>query len=221
MRHRGPLRAFAQSALVLLLGACASLTPQQAGRLKEAQDIANETTRLYAVPHVSVFLYEDLGPNTAGGYAGRQGWILPRRSALEDWTFMPVLAHELGHATLRHEQQVAMPRDQPPTMAAYRRALQQRELDANARAVEIMVRVLKKSEPEAVMTIASYLAGANTSRGGRAIGIPQNHMHPCDQLQDLTVRFPGEWSREVTCEKATGNLPLLPYYGTDRELGLD
>jgi hypothetical protein len=56
-------------------------------------------------------------------------------TTLDDTAFLPVLAHELGHATLGHE--------------SYWRARQQRELDANARAVEILVRVLKKTEPEA------------------------------------------------------------------------
>jgi Peptidase family M48 len=220
VRRLGPLWVLGRSVLVLSLGACAGLTQQQSDRLKEAQDFANETTKLYGVPHVSVFNYEDLSPNAAAGYAGRHGWILLRRSTLEDTAFVPVLAHELGHATLGHDRDVVLG-GQPPTMAAYRRALQQRELDANARAVEIMVRVMKKPEPEAVMMLASYLADANTARSGRAVGLPQNHMHPCDQLQDLALRFPGGWSREVTCEKAPGNLPLLPYSGTDRELGLE
>ena len=93
MRRSGPLALLGHVVIVLALGACASagLTPQQSDRSKEAQHIANETTKLYGVPHVSVFVYEDLGPNIAAGYAGRQGWILLRRSTLEDTRFAPVL----------------------------------------------------------------------------------------------------------------------------------
>ena len=222
MRRLGPLSVLGRSVLVLSLGACAGLTPQQSDRLKEAQDIANETTKLYGVPHVSVFSNERLSPSAAAGYAPHQGWILLRRSTLDDTTFVPVMAHELGHVTLGHDYDVVLRGGgQRPTMADYQKARQRRELDANARAVEIMVRVLKKTEPEAVTMLANYLASANTSRGGRAIGLPQGHLHPCDQLQDLAIRFPGDWSREVTCEKAPGNLPLLPYSGTDQELGLE
>lgn len=32
--------------------------------------------------------------------------------------------------------------------------------------------------------------------------------------------FPGEWTRDVKCEKALSDLPLFPYRGTDQELGL-
>ena len=210
------------SVVVLSLGACAGLTSQQSERLSEAQEIANETTKLYGVPHVSVFNYDRLSPNAAAGYAGHQGWILLSRSALDDTTFAPVLAHELGHATLGHDYDVVPNAGgQRLTMADYRKAREQRELDANARAVEIMVRVMKKTEPEAVLMLASYFVDANSSRGGLAVGLPAGHMHPCDQLRDLAIRFPGDWSREVTCEKASGTLPLLPYSGTDRELGLE
>ena len=210
MRCRGPLWVLGSAVLALSVGACAGLTQEQSDRLQEAQKIANETTKLYGVPHVSVFNYERF--SAGGGYAAREGWILLPRSALDDTTFAPVLAHELGHATLGHSYDVA---------ADYQKAPQQRELDANARAVDIMVRVMKKTEPEAVMLLASYLADANTSRGGRAIGLGRDHMHPCDELKDLAIRFPGDWSREVTCEKARDNLPMLPYKGTDRELGLE
>jgi len=220
VRHGRPLGRLGWILGVLSLGACAGLTQQQSDRMKEAQEIANETTKLYGVPHVSVFNYDRLSPNAAAGYAGHQSWILLSRSALDETTFAPVLAHELGHATLRHDYDVEL-RVARPTMADYWKARQQRELDANARAVEIMVRVMKKKEPEALLMLATYFADANTSRGGLPIGLPAAHMHPCDQLQDLTTRFPGDWSREVTCEKATGTRPLFPYSGTDRELGLE
>ena len=196
------------------------MTQQQSDRLKEAQDIANQATKLYGVPRVSVLSYE-LSPNLAGGYAPHQGWILLRRSTLDDRAFLPVLTHELGHVTLGHEYDVVVGSGgQQATMATYWRARQQRELDANARAVEIMVRVLNKTEPEAVTLIANYLVAANTARDGRATGLPPAHLHPCDQLMDLVIRFPGEWARDVTCVKASSDLPSFPYRGTDQDLGL-
>jgi hypothetical protein len=212
------------SVLALSVAGCAGLglTEQQSGRLKEAQDIADRTTKLYGMPGVTVFVNEGLSPNASAGYAPSHRWILLRRSTLEDSSFIPVLAHELGHVTLGHSQTVDRGVDGRPlkTMADYRRALQQRELDANARGVEIMVRVMKKTEPDAVMAVASFLVGANASREGRAVGLPQAHMHPCDQLMDLVIRFPGDWTREVKCEKAPSGPPALPYTGTDRDLGL-
>lgn len=210
--------------VIFALGACAGLTQQQSDRLQQAQEIANETTRLYHAPHVSVYNTHRLSPNVAGGYAGRQEWILLSRSVLDDdTTFVPVLAHELGHATLGHDRDAVIraARAQGLAEADVERALQQKELDANARAVEIMVRVMKKTESEAVMLLVNYLLDANISRDGRAAGLARDHMHPCDELQDLVIRFPGDWSREITCEKAKDNLPLLPYRGTDRELSLE
>ena len=106
MKRSGPLALLGRGVVVLALGACAGLTQQQSDRLKEAQDIATQTTKLYGVPHVSVFSYEMMSPDVAGGYAPHQGLILLRRSTLDDKFFLPVLAHELGHVTLGHEYDV-------------------------------------------------------------------------------------------------------------------
>ena len=190
MRRARPLGRLGRILVVLSLGACAGLTQQQSDRMKEAQEIANETTKLYGVPHVSVFNYDRLSPNAAAGYAGHQSWILLSRSALDETTFAPVLAHELGHATLRHDYDVEL-RVARPTMADYWKARQQRELDANARAVEIMVRVMKKTQPEALLMLATYFADANTSRGGpadRSAGRPHASVRSAARSHDSFPR---------------------------------
>jgi len=88
VKRSGPLALLGRGVVVLALGACAGLTQQQSDRLKEAQDIATQTTKLYGVPHVSVFSYEMMSPDVAGGYAPHQGWILLRRSTLDDKFFL-------------------------------------------------------------------------------------------------------------------------------------
>lgn len=207
--------------IVLSFSGCVSLPPQQAARLTEARDIANRTSKLYGVPRVRVFSEDRLSPSAAAGYAPGNNWILIRRRVLGSPGFIPVLAHELGHVTLRHDLPIVLEGgERQPDLAAYRRAAEQRELDANGRAVEIMIRVLGMTERDAVMALASYLAAANTARDGRAIALPHGHIHPCDQLQDLVRRFPGDWSRNVNCDRAPGGLPLLPDRGTDTDLKL-
>ena len=67
-----------------------------------------------------------------------------------------VVAHELAHYVLDHD--TPLPGDSSEEM---KRAYQERELDANAKAVEILARVDGMSEARALKTIYAYLLGVH------------------------------------------------------------
>ena len=122
-----------------------ALLPHQAaavglGRvLAEAQRIADVATAMHHVSPVTVTVVD--ADDVAGEWHPETRIIGIKRSAFErpSW-WPPILAHELGHATLNHGRYLGT----DPRVA------EQRELDANARAVEILVRVTRRTQSEAV-----------------------------------------------------------------------
>src|SRR5207249_10604468 len=111
----------------------------------------------------------------------------------------------LGHAVLGHDTPVVLGgQGQHIAACAYLRAEQQREIDANRKAVEIMARVIGLPERDAMRKMATFLVAANASRGGRAVALPHAHIHPCDQFDKLTAGFPHEWSADLSCKKQDG-----------------
>jgi hypothetical protein len=65
-----------------------------------------------------------------------------------------IVAHELGHYVLGHDAPL-----RGATLDEMERDYQQRELDANAKGVEILIRVAGFSEARALRTMYDYLAG--------------------------------------------------------------
>ena len=125
------------------VGCSATLTPlapQQASALTEAQRIADEVTKAYGVPRVRVYATSTLAPGVAGGYLYRQDWLFIDSRHLTADSFLVVLSHELGHATLGHRP---IDREQPAETAV-------KEAAANRRGVEIMIRFMGLTELQAL-----------------------------------------------------------------------
>jgi len=107
------------------------------------------------------------------------------------------MAHELGHYVLGHDSVIRRAASQ----AEYPRFQEWRELDANAKAVEILVRVQGLSEPEAVKMIADVLRRAADAELRGAPPTP-GHLPPGTELADLLARFPE--SEVAVQERAPG-----------------
>jgi hypothetical protein len=190
----------------VVLTACASVwrMPHEA-KLREAQEIANRATDLYGVPRVKVYTFWRL--RIGGVYQDRSDWIIFHPEVLDDVDFPSLLAHELGHTTLRHKMlgsDICDPGG-PPAEGLWKcwpvrtpegmRWLQQAELDANARAIEIMVRVMGMTQDAALRRFAALLvrfADAPPTRG---------HLGGCREVEDLLARFPtvAEFPPPQTC----------------------
>src|SRR5438046_4628599 len=94
------------------------------------------------------------------------------RGELLDQLNMPLLfAHELGHYVLEH-----------------RSSSPQVEMEANAQAVEILVRVRRVDELQALTAFHGYLLSVHRSQASR--GVLPGHASACQEIADLVRRYP-------------------------------
>ena len=177
-------------ALCLLLWGCVSLTPAQNRALRDAQAFADATTQAYGATPISVFA----GPQEPGvGATFQRGSITLNPSLLASPFLDVLMAHELGHAVLGHEGPVSL---------RATRVLTQRELDANAKAVEIIVRIKGKTEAEALRSVLEFLRSVHWTLAGPPYPrLPVGHPPLCVQIGDLLRRFPahGDWAASFDC----------------------
>lgn len=168
------LRLAAGSAL--LLAGCVTLTPAQQGGVDAIRTFVDATARAYNVPTVYIMVGDY--PNTSATY--RFGMITVGLRTLTSRNRDVILAHELAHYLLGHDRRTAT------TSIVERRMEQEKfELDANAKAVEILARVRGMNEDEAIARVHDFLAAAHR-RGIWASG----HKSACDEITDLLRRFP-------------------------------
>src|SRR5256885_6809916 len=124
--------------LALAAGGCATVPPTQVKQFDEAQLIVDRTVAHYGLQRVGLFV-GDVPPNASAAFSNRQRWIILSKDVLNHDSWLPILAHELGHAVLQHDLPIVLGGQGRPVRAdAYPRAEQEREIDANRKAVEIM-----------------------------------------------------------------------------------
>jgi hypothetical protein len=75
------------------------------------------------------------------------------------------------------------------THGSWQRAQEHRELEANAKAVEILMRVRGLTEARAAEAVVGYLRSAQRAvdRGGP---VAAGHRQPVEEIADLLARFP-------------------------------
>jgi Zn-dependent peptidase ImmA (M78 family) len=166
----------------LLLAGCVSLTPEQRAKVDEIQSFADRTTRVYNLPGVRISIQSATNLNIGAMY--RQGNIFVNVRMLDSPSLTKLIAHELGHYVLGHEPAASV-----SSQADWQRAQQQRELDANAKAVEILVRAKGMSQREAVQMVADSLQRAQRAVD-RGAPLTPGHLTPAEELADLRARFP-------------------------------
>lgn len=169
-------------AVSLLLAGCVSLTPQQQAKVDEIRSFADRTTRIYDLPGVRISIQSATNLNIGAVY--RQGNIFVNVQMLDSPGLTKLIAHELGHYVLGHEPAASV-----SSQADWQRAQQQRELDANAKAVEILVRAKGMSQREAVQVVADALLRAQRAVE-RGAPLTPGHLTPAEELADLRARFP-------------------------------
>src|SRR2546427_6412096 len=187
-RRRDPGRR--RTAIVIFaLAGCTALAPPRATdpKLQPWQDFADATAKAYGkwyAPRV-----EYARPNSA--YEGAR-WSLGTiyvRAELLDRPWMPLLfAHELGHYVLEH-----------------RGGGPRAEMEANAQAVEILVRVRHVEELQALTAFYRFLLGAHRLQDGRTV--LAGHAPACDELADLVSRYPKHAAVTRTWECVKGRRP--------------
>jgi len=166
----------------LLLAGCVSLTPQQRPKVDEIKGFADRTTALYRVPGVRISIQPATNLNIGAMY--RQGNIFVNVRMLDSASLTKVIAHELGHYVLGHEPAASV-----SSQADWQRAQEQRELDANAKAVEILMRADGMSQSDAVRIVSEALQRAQRAVD-RGAPLTPGHLTPAAELEDLKARFP-------------------------------
>ena len=175
---------------LLLSGGCASLIPAEHQPLRDAQAFADATTQAYGGTPIVVFA----GPqDPALGAFFKRGRITLNQDLLTSPFLDVLMAHELGHAVLGHEGPVSLKATQ---------FLSQRELDANAKAVEILVRIKGKTEAEALRSVLAFLRSVQWAFASQQDTVlPVGHPPLCVQIDDLLRRFPDHqhWAASFDC----------------------
>jgi len=180
---RSPRAALLALGVAGALAGCVSLTPKQRETLEDVRRFADATAAAYNVSRIRV----NVEPGTNLGIGGRyrQGNFYINVAMLDSRNLSSLVAHELAHYVLGHDMPVA-----GASMAQFQLAQELRELDANAKAVEILMRVKGMSEKDAVGTVIAHLRGAQrvVERGGP---LTPGHRTPAAEIADLLARYPG------------------------------
>lgn len=150
----------------------------------EVRQFLNQATTVMAAPPVRLVTLERVSRGRIAYYrAGRIYFFAPLyRSPFR----LEIAAHELGH----HLQGRPSLRRLSPRTATREHEQYVREVDANVRAVTILVRVRRLEEEEAVRRIHRLLLTLHASplADGGSPGL--GHRDRCREAADLTARYP-------------------------------
>jgi hypothetical protein len=171
---------------IFLLTGCATstasapLTPDQ--RAAAAQRLADRIAELYKVSRVNVLV----GPLASGQGALIRGngvmTLSPETLDFPERIRDAYLAHEMGHWILGH---VAGP-------AVTVSEQQQREIDADVKAVEILMRAKSMTQTGAFAAVyAQQMASKQTLDEGKTVPLA-SHPDPCRKMSALLTAYPAE-----------------------------
>lgn len=180
----------------LLLGGCATLTPAQEQSVAEIEAFADRTAQLYGLPPIPVLISHN--PRSPAGVY-RRGFFSVNALTLTSNFRDAIVAHELAHYVLGHDAPL-----RGPALEDYERERQARELEANAKAVEILARVDGISEERALKTVYLYLLGVHWALERYPRLDLAGHKPPCEEIADLLSRFPQQraWTAALECAPA-------------------
>ena len=176
-----------------LAAGCTSLSPVQSRSLDEVRVFAEDTARVYGLHPIHVLVSHN--PESPVG-AYRRGFFAVNELVLRSEFRDAIVAHELAHYVLGHDAPLSA-----PTPEARLREREQRELDANAKSVEILHRVRGVPEDQALRMAYSYLLNVHRrlqrSPGEDLLG----HRPPCEEIADLLARYPAQltWTSGLEC----------------------
>jgi hypothetical protein len=119
-------------AVAIGVSGCVSLTPQQQDVVTDVQRFADATAAAYNLPRVRVTIEPETNLGIGGRY--RLGNFYLNVRMLNAGHLNALVAHELAHYVLGHDTPVA-----GSSMTEFQRAQELRELDANAKAVEVLM----------------------------------------------------------------------------------
>jgi hypothetical protein len=170
-------------AVAIGVGGCVTLTLPQQDVVADVQRFADATAAVYNLPRIRLTIEPATNLGIGGRY--RLGNFYLNVRMLNTGHLNALVAHELAHYVLGHDTPVA-----GSSMAEFQRGQEVRELDANAKAVEILMRGLGLSQRQAVETMVVFLKAAQT-HVDRGNALAWGHRPPAEEIADLVGRFPG------------------------------
>ena len=179
--------------IVFVLAGCATLTPAQEHSAAELRDFIDRVTRAYHVRPVHLLVGDD-AESIGGTY--RRGMITVSTPVLFSRYRDSIVAHELAHYLLGHDEPL-----RGVTPLEQQQEQEQRELGANAKAVEILVRTGRLPEEQALSLMYDGMLGFHRAvTAGHGV-VPWGHRHPCKEMADLLARFPAHrrWTAALEC----------------------
>ena len=191
-------------ALVLIVtvvaGGCVSLTPIQRDSVADVQRFADATTTAYKLSPIRLTIEPATNLGIGGRY--RQGNFFLNETQLTSGNLTALVAHELAHYVLGHDA----PLTGVATTAEYYRLQEIREMDANAKAVEILMRAKGLSERQALTTMVVKLRAAQAYQSRGNPNAP-GHRPPAEEIADLLARFP---KIDIAAPPASRPLETIP-----------
>jgi hypothetical protein len=190
------MRAWRPAGLLVvaaLAAGCFAMTAAQNRSLDEVRVFADETARIYGLAPIHVLVSHN-PESPVGSY--RRGFFAVNQLVLRSEFRDAIVAHELAHYVLGHDAPLA-----GATPEARLLERQQRELDANAKSVEILTQVRGVPEDQALRLAYSYLLNVHRrlqrSPGEDLLG----HRPPCEEIADLLARYPAQlaWTGRLEC----------------------
>jgi hypothetical protein len=180
-------------AVCAVAGCAGAVAINQQRSEAEIRYFADETALLYELPKISLVVNED-APATGALY--RRGQLVVSAPTLLSPYRDAVLAHEMARYVLGHDAPLR-------AQVGYERQREHelREMEANAKAVEILTRVTGISEEQALRTIYAHLLAFHRALQRGADLMPPGHRPPCEEIADLLSRFPqhAAWTGSLDC----------------------
>ena len=198
MRARRCL-ALVAGVLGVVASGCVSLTPPQQDAVADVQRFADATATAYGLMRIPVTVQGATNLGIGGQY--RQGNFYLNVNTLSSGHLNALVAHELAHYVLGHE-----PVPSGASTSEMLKAQERRELDANAKAVEILIRVKDMSQAQAVRTMVVLLRSAQNAQMRGTPNAP-GHRPPAEEIADLLARFPDASAKAVSALAAP---PIAP-----------
>jgi len=182
--------------VAFVLAGCVTLTPAQQESATQVRALADRTAHVYGLAPISLLVTQN--PDDPPG-SFRPGYFAVSTITLTSTFRDAIVAHELGHYVLGHDRPL---RGMTPDELG--REYQQRELDANAKGVEILTRVAGLNEARALRTMYDYLAGIQWALERYPRMDLRGHKLPCEEMADLLTRFPKQkgWTAPLACAPA-------------------